>query len=184
MNKRVPSILELKTLYIDEQLPIHQISKRLNMSVGKVYKFIKLYQIPTRSQKETFTMKGHKLNEEQCKRISMFHKGKTISKETREKISIANSCGIGKKTINSKGYVRIYFPDHPKSDKWGYILEHDLIMECYIGRWLRDNEIVHHKNDIKTDNRISNLKLMTRSEHAKLHIIERLKKGDDDLSIR
>lgn len=69
----------------------------------------------------------------------------------------------------------IYLSDKPKSDSFGYILEHDLIMECYIGRWLKDNEIVHHKNKIKTDNRIENLKLMTRSEHTKLHRIEKKK---------
>ena len=63
-------------------------------------------------------------------------------------------------------------------------MEHDLIMECFIGRWLRDNEVVHHKNKIRNDNRIENLQLMTFEEHARLHMIERHKKRSDDLSIK
>lgn len=81
--------------------------------------------------------------------------------------------GIGHKKRRSDGYICIYFPDHPKSTKDGYIMEHDLIMECLIGRRLKDGEIVHHKNKIRDDNRKENLQLMTFSEHARMHMIER-----------
>ena len=57
-------------------------------------------------------------------------------------------------------------------------MEHDLIMECLIGRHLNDDEVVHHKNKIRNDNRKENLELMKFSEHARLHMIERnSKKG-------
>ena len=92
-------------------------------------------------------------------------------------ISILKSNGVGNKNISNTGYVRIYFPDHPKSDGFGYIFEHDLIMECAIGRWLQPNEVVHHKNGIKTDNRLKNLELLTRSEHMSLHRKERIDKN-------
>lgn len=49
-------------------------------------------------------------------------------------------------------------------------------MECYIGRWLKEKEVVHHINHKRDDNRIENLQLMTTSEHARLHMLER-KKG-------
>ena len=48
-------------------------------------------------------------------------------------------------------------------------MEHDLIMECSIGRWLAENEVVHHKNEHRDDNRLVNLKLMTVSDHMSYH---------------
>lgn len=47
--------------------------------------------------------------------------------------------------------------------------EHRKIMEEYLGRKLEKNEIVHHINGNKRDNRIENLQLMTLSEHSRLH---------------
>jgi|WetSurMetagenome_2_1015567.scaffolds.fasta_scaffold107136_4 hypothetical protein len=55
---------------------------------------------------------------------------------------------------------------------------HDVIMEIHIGRKLRPGEIVHHINEIKTDNEISNLQLMTSSEHSAYHGILNYKRGN------
>jgi hypothetical protein len=49
---------------------------------------------------------------------------------------------------------------------------HAVAMEEHIGRRLLPNEVVHHIDDVKTNNDISNLKLMTRSEHASHHALE------------
>ena len=47
--------------------------------------------------------------------------------------------------------------------------EHRYIMEQYLGRKLSRNEVVHHKNGDKRDNRIENLEIMSLSEHTKNH---------------
>lgn len=48
-------------------------------------------------------------------------------------------------------------------------LEHRVIMESMLGRKLLPDEVVHHKNELKYDNRPENLQLISNSEHTKLH---------------
>ena len=72
--------------------------------------------------------------------------------------------------IMSNGYVMAYAPEHPDASKGkGYVLQHRLVMERVLGRYLTGSEIVHHRNEDKQDNRPENLELLTRSKHMKLH---------------
>lgn len=61
------------------------------------------------------------------------------------------------------GYKVLY-----KQDGKG-IKEHIKVMQHHIGRKLEKNECVHHINEVRTDNRLENLKLMTRADHSRLH---------------
>ncbi len=65
----------------------------------------------------------------------------------------------GGRRINTQGYVLIRVYNHPYSDFWGYVREHRLVMEKYLGRYLKPKESIHHKNGDKLDNRIENLML-------------------------
>ena len=70
---------------------------------------------------------------------------------------------------HSQGYILRRIPGHPQADVNGYVLEHRLVMEAHLGRYLTREEICHHRNGDKTDNRIENLEIMSRADHARLH---------------
>lgn len=109
--------------------------------------------------------------------------GKKHTKETKEKISKSqmgenNNRWIGGRVKTGAGYIRIYSPDHPNKDNSGYVLEHRLVMEKDIGRYLCKEEVVHHENKIRNDNRIENLRLFeSKGKHKKFH----LKQDREDL---
>ena len=46
---------------------------------------------------------------------------------------------------------------------------HKAVAENKIGRKLRDDEVVHHKDGDKTNFRKSNLRVTIRSHHSKIH---------------
>ena len=171
-NMKIPTKDEITKLY-SLGYSMREIANYLDMSVGKIHKYFVIYEITPRKH----------LNILAKEKISKANKGKKYAlgikrtEKTKEKIRNAKlKKGVGYKKMRSDGYISIYFPDHPKSNKDGMIMEHDLVMECFIGRWLKSNEVVHHINKIRNDNRIENLQLMTKKEHARFHMIERYEK--------
>jgi hypothetical protein len=74
-----------------------------------------------------------------------------------------------KKRLTKDGYLRQYSAAHPFANGRKEIHVHVMIMELSIGRALEPGEVVHHKNEIKTDNRLENLELMNTADHSRLH---------------
>lgn len=95
----------------------------------------------------------------------------------RFKIKVRNlgEHSIGKKPPNyvgkfktKQGYIYVSVINHPNMRKGNYVLEHRLVMEKHLGRYLTKEEVVHHINGIKDDNRIENLMLFANdSDHHK-----------------
>lgn len=63
------------------------------------------------------------------------------------------------------GYIIFYYPDLIH-----YRAEHRIVMDRQEGRRIRKEELVHHTNGVKTDNRPENLTLMAAKDHFKLHM--------------
>ena len=81
----------------------------------------------------------------------------------------------GGKTKNTASYILIYQPNHPHKDKDGYVREHRLIAEKYLDRIIKKEEVIHHINHIRTDNRPENLYIFsTQLEHRRFHAKEYL----------
>lgn len=127
-------------------------------------------------------------SEEAKRKISAAHKGKIVSDESRRMVSESKKChyngfnGIGHLKQHPKGYVLAYVPDHPHAKADGYVFLHTIVMERAIGRYLNRDEVVHHVNRIRNDNRIENLVLMNRHDHQSMHMKERNAKRRNDLS--
>lgn len=61
------------------------------------------------------------------------------------------------------GYVLVKVGIH----EWEF--EHRLVVEKRLGRKLQKDETVHHINQIRNDNRPSNLEVLSRTEHMRMH---------------
>lgn len=107
-----------------------------------------------------------------------------------------NASFKNKDLISNTGYILEYCPGHPyphdNNIKGSRVLQHRLVIERNyklfpaeyfeeINGWvvLKQEYDVHHKNEIRTDNRLENLAVLKRGEHTKLHNMTRKIIRDD-----
>lgn len=125
--------------YVENKRSMTSIAKELNITWVVVSRYLDKYQIQKRTKSEQQKGAGG-----------------------------SNWKGGRRKT--SSGYIEIYMPNHPNANVRGCIYEHDYAIEqSILHRPLNENEVVHHKNRIKDDNRLCNLQLLTKQEHTRLH---------------
>lgn len=86
----------------------------------------------------------------------------------RDQAGSSNPNFNGGRYVDDKGYIRVLKPDHPYNNR-GYVYEHRLVIENFLGRFLEPWETIHHINEIKIDNRSENLYLTTIPEHSSIH---------------
>uniref|UniRef100_A0A6H1ZX39 Putative homing endonuclease n=1 Tax=viral metagenome TaxID=1070528 RepID=A0A6H1ZX39_9ZZZZ len=126
---------------------------------------------------------GFKHTEASKEKNRLSHLGKKHSIESKLKMSLRqvgeNNCrwNNGKK-IDVFGYAYIKVLNHPFRPRDGYIAEHRLVMEKFLGRYLQPKEIIHHINGKVDDNRIENLKLFTDTSSHLLFHKQRIKRGE------
>lgn len=78
---------------------------------------------------------------------------------------------VGGKTKHKSGYVQIRMPEHPRTNSSGYVMEHIVVAENALGRFLPPRAEVHHFNEDRTQNQGSNLVICeNRAYHCLLHL--------------
>lgn len=178
VNKIEVDIELMKKLYFVDKWDYRKIADYFGFkSISPIYDRFKKYNLVARSNIDLKT--GFKHSQETKDKISKSGIGRKVSKEERLRMSLyfkgKNNPMYGKYGalnpnykgghINKNGYKQIYV--HGK-----IILEHRYIWIKKIGK-IPKGYTVHHVNGNKIDNRIENLRLITNSEHGKLHYNKR-----------
>lgn len=117
--------------------------------------------------------------------------GRNLASNSRRKTLVCRKCYRGKNHVEWRGgkigagdgYIKIYKPDHPFVVNKKYVLEHRLVIEKKIGRYLTANETVHHKNGVRSDNRLENLELRINSHPYGITIPDAIKWAKEILRI-
>jgi len=95
---------------------------------------------------------------------------KTFSSIHRKNLSMTKIGLLGEKCNAWKGGVHIGNGYRILNTRGKKTREHRMIMEKHLSRKLRSDEVVHHKDENKLNNKIKNLEVMSITEHRKHHM--------------
>lgn len=155
---------------------ISEISMKYGIPFRTIHSWLVKLNIPRRNGG---IPKGYKFSEERNNKIAESRRGFKMPESAKRKISEINSChynglnGYWHIKRHNGGYEQAYCPDHPNAHADGYVMFHTVLMERHIGRYLNKDEVVHHINGNRSDNRIENLMLMNKKEHMSMHMKKR-----------
>jgi len=199
-NRKLKEWLEHK--YIKEKLQQKDIARLCGVGRNTIHNWLEYYQIPFWGKGETRKKKpckiiNLKVGDRYRARDIGFVKYRNADLFEWVECPICNKkhwvlirhnkpvnlcclrCGIAKKTptVNKDGYEDIWIsPTNPFAKmrgKRGRILVHRLNMAKHLNRCLKTEEIVHHIDHNKTNNNISNLKLIeSGGPHLSITILE------------
>jgi hypothetical protein len=99
----------------------------------------------------------------------------------RKGIFVEDKCPAwkGGRIYDGQGYIMVLNKKHPFCKKNGYVYEHRLVIEQYLGRYMLSSEHTHHINKIRDDNRIKNLMVFRDSRtHRKYEFGKRIDPQD------
>lgn len=154
----------IKRLYFDLEYSVPMICEFLQLDAKTAHYWIRKFGNP-RKRSEAQIL-AHHLGRGTC--------------NARER----NGMWRGGRSKTASGYIRIIMPDDgfPAMAKVvGDIFEHRYIMAKALNRPLNSDEIVHHINGIKHDNRLQNLLLTTRNNHPTKTLMKAMQKRIRDL---
>lgn len=134
----------------NEYIKIHKFGPTLCRNCGKIF-------IRTSGKKQCYCL--------ECRKIL---------KKSKKILTIPERLIEGDRKLDHRsGYVYLYVPEHPEANNRGYVYEHRVLAEQKIGRRLLINEIVHHKDEVRSNNNPDNLEVMDKFKHARLHNLGR-----------
>lgn len=154
-NRETPTKEQLENLYWELKMSFVMIAEKLNYTKTGIRDMFRRFNIPSRTLSEAQQVGGQ-----------------------------AGRCRYRGGFTSLNGYTLIKDKSHHRANGRGYVMEHILVLEEKLGRPLLPNEVGHHLNGIKHDNRPENLIAMVRKRHSSTLVMQALHERIRDLERR
>lgn len=131
------------------------------------------------------------LKKKVCKTCKEVFLGRSYKSSEKESIYCSQSCRSKQPCVNRQrekhwnwkggrikdnhGYIQVLLNKTHPANYDGYVLEHVLVMEKLLGRYLSKQENVHHINGIRNDNRPENLELWSTFQPKGQRVSDKIK---------